>query len=340
MTIGAEKIIFDTNTIRCEGSSDYFLGGRDELERFSKVAELFIPDIVIDEIKEQKRRHLAGKRDSFLENIFHKLRGISEEDTKKFNVVDFIENQRTMESIPYSVITLKDQSALSKIRALAVLNKAPFEKNSDKGFKDAYIYFTVLDFLKDIPDERVFFVTKDGRLKEAFALNDRVRVVEDFEDFERYRASYFREEYFIRKLQGEIDEDIRPEHISSVWLNINSNWVLLVDTGSAVYRIEVDFTTKEIIGYTDQSIEVAVEAFKQSRSFAETHENIGTLQSYVQYLSNGEIGDIADAAAINSQIYSIYEDDDVRAFFDSLKLGIFIEKDGLLTGVRVRKLDL
>ena len=261
---------------------------------------------------------MEGKRDSFLGNIFHKLREIGEEDTKKFNIVDFIDNQHATESIPYSVITLKDHSVLSKIKDLAVSHQAPFEKNSDKGFKDAYIYFTILDFLRDVSDERVFFVTKDGRLKEAFALNGKIRVVEDFEDFEHYRTGYFREEYFLQKLQSEVDEDIQSEHIRTAWLNINSNWVLFIETGSAVYRVEVDFATKEIIDHTDQSVEVAVETFKQSGSFAETHKNIKALQPLSNYLSDDEIMSIFEAAVTEQQISYIAKDADVKGFISQL----------------------
>jgi len=43
------------------------------------------------------------------------------------------------------VIRLQDYSVLEKIKELALKKLPPFEAadNSDKGFKDAYIYFTV-----------------------------------------------------------------------------------------------------------------------------------------------------------------------------------------------------
>ena len=62
-----EKVIFDTNSVR-NTEPKQFLGGRSELEKFAKVAELVFPDIVIEEIKNQKRRNLESKKDSFLKD--------------------------------------------------------------------------------------------------------------------------------------------------------------------------------------------------------------------------------------------------------------------------------
>ncbi len=50
------KVIFDTNTIRGpEPSHLEFFGGRNELNRFLNVSEIIIPDIVVDEIIQQKK---------------------------------------------------------------------------------------------------------------------------------------------------------------------------------------------------------------------------------------------------------------------------------------------
>ena len=218
-----EKVIFDTNTLKCDNSSQYFLGGRSELEKFGKISKIIIPDLVIEEIKCQKWRNLSSKRKSFFDNIFHKILSVNETDTKNFDIGAFIKEQEDNENISYEVIKLTDFSILSSIRELALWNKAPFSKKSDKGFKDTYIFFTVLEFLKSNPEENVYFVTKDERLKEAFALQKKVIVVSDFDDFQRYRLSYFREPYFVEKLCEEVSKDISSEYIRDAWLNLNSN---------------------------------------------------------------------------------------------------------------------
>jgi len=82
-----EKVIFDTNFIR-NTEPKQFLGGRSELEKFAKVAELVFPDIVIEEIKNQKRRSLEKNKTSFLGNPFHWLRKLDlfEGPVGRFNV--------------------------------------------------------------------------------------------------------------------------------------------------------------------------------------------------------------------------------------------------------------
>ena len=140
-----EKVIFDTNTVRNEGSPNTFLGGRAELKKFEKVADIIFPEIVVDEIRSQKKKNLISKQSSFIENIFHKLRGIDENETKSFNIDDFILKLEADEDISYSTIRLKNYSSLlPKMKYMAINNEPPFEKKSDKGFKDAYIYFSIL----------------------------------------------------------------------------------------------------------------------------------------------------------------------------------------------------
>jgi hypothetical protein len=57
---------------------------------------------------------------------------------------------------------------------LALDKKPPFEDKdkSDKGFKDALIYFSVLEYLQETPNKKVFVCVKDERLKEAFNEHD------------------------------------------------------------------------------------------------------------------------------------------------------------------------
>jgi hypothetical protein len=67
---------------------------------------------------------------------------------------------------------LKNNNVLPEIKDLALNKKPPFDdKNgTEKGFKDALIYFSVLEYLQKIPNKKVFVCVKDGRLKEAFKL--------------------------------------------------------------------------------------------------------------------------------------------------------------------------
>jgi rRNA-processing protein FCF1 len=204
-----EKVIFDTNFIR-NTEPKQFLGGRSELEKFSKVTELVFPDIVIEEIKNQKRKNLESKKDSFLKNPFHWLRELDHDKTKNFDIEAHLTALEDNETLEYAVITLSDYSVLEQMKELALKKLPPFEAtdNTDKGFKDACIYFTALEYLQSIPDKLIFVCCKDGRLKEAFKKHPNIIVIESFEEFIQNSITVFYDDYFINKLKTEIHEDI------------------------------------------------------------------------------------------------------------------------------------
>lgn len=131
-----EKVIFDTNITRNAGVNT-FLGNREILFKFSQDAEIILPDVVVQEIKSQKRRDLKNKRDKFLKNPFHKLIGVNEDETNAFSIEDYIQKLIDEEDIPFKVIDLKDNNVLSQIKDLAINKQAPFESKdkTDKGFK-------------------------------------------------------------------------------------------------------------------------------------------------------------------------------------------------------------
>lgn len=308
------KAVFDTNSIRNAESVADFLGGRSELERFLKVSEIIIPDIVIEEIKNQKRKHLISKRDSFLSNPFHFLRKVDEEETKSFDIEKWILALAGVESLPYSVITLTT-NVLEDIKKLALGNLPPFDEMSDKGFKDAYIYFTILEYLSNIEGENIFVVTKDDRLKMAFEGNARVSVVKDFDEFEKYIDTYFKEEYFISRLKEEVSENITADCIEEIWLNTEENWTIKLSCDQKLYFVEVDFSSREIIDFTDFNFTEGIAGLIISGSFSTTHYYIKVIEDYVRYFSDQEIQNLIEAATNNNQIYSITTDEDVKEFF-------------------------
>jgi rRNA-processing protein FCF1 len=309
------KVVFDTNTIRNAESVADFLGGRSVLERFLKVSEIIIPEIVIEEIKNQKRKHLISKRDSFLSNPFHFLRKIDENETKKFDIEKWILELADNESLPYSVISLTRDNVLEDIKKLCLGNLPPFEENSDKGFKDAYIYFTILEYLNNCEGKNIFVVTKDDRLKMAFEGNTRVTVVKDFDEFEKYIDTYFREEYFINRFKEEVSENITADCIEGIWLNTEENWTIKLSCDEKIYFVEVDFSSREIIDFTDFNFAKGIAGLIISGAFRTTHSYIKMIKDYVRYFSDQEIQNLIEAATNNNQIYSIATDEDVKEFF-------------------------
>lgn len=211
------------------------------------------------------------------------------------------------------------------MKELAIWNKAPFEENSDKWFKDAYIYFTVLEYLGAIDDACVYFVTKDDRLKETFQNNERVRVVENFDGFQKYRISYFQENYFLEEFETRIEWKITADDIKDVWTNINGNRVVKITSEWPTFLVEVDFSTKEIIDHTmedfvtdKEDLADAVTHLISSWSFDATDFYVDCLQPYVPYFTDQQIIDLIEASATNNQIYRVAEKDALKAFFKPL----------------------
>lgn len=313
-----EKVIFDTNTLR-NTEPKTFLGGRDELKKFSKVAEIIFPDIVIEELKYQKRKQLEKHKRTFLENPFHWLRNINQQDTENFDNEAHIVELEKNEDIKYSVIKLQDHSALEQIKELALKKLPPFEEgdNTDKGFKDTYIYFTILEYLQTIPDKYIFVCTKDGRFKEALQRHPNIKVIKDFEEFRKESVSSFYDEYFINKLKESVNPEITEENITDFWLSINGNQILLIEIEDEKFVVEVD--TGEIVNvankneYTD-----LLNTLVYSGGFSTTHETIANLEPYKNYFSDEEIVLIFSRTIENPQIHRIISDDDVKQFISDL----------------------
>ena len=313
-----EKVIFDTNFIR-NTEAKHFLGGRSDLEKFVKVAELVFPDIVIEEIKNQKRRNLESKKNSFLKNPFHWLRKLDQDETKSFDIESHITELETNETLNYSVIKLTDYSVLEQMKELALKKLPPFEAgdNTDKGFKDACIYFTTLEYLQSIPDKMVFVCCKDGRLKEAFQKHPNIIVIDSYDGFIQNSITRFYDDYFIEKLQSEVHADISKEHIVDYWINTNENRVLLIEVDGEKYAVEVDsgeiVTFEKVAAYSE-----AIDRLINAGAFAITHSAIEALNPYIHFLSDDEILKILDAVNTNNQIYLIIDDEDVKQFVSRL----------------------
>lgn len=297
-----EKVIFDTNIIK-NSEINTFFGGRKELELFMQDAEIIIPYTVIEEIKRQKRVSLKNKRDSFITNPFHKLRSVSEDETKSFDIDAYIQKLIDEETITFEIIDLKTNDCLPLMKEMALLKKAPFESKdgTDKGFKDALIYFSVLEYLQEIPDRYVFVCAKDNLLGEAFKDNPNVIVIKDYDEFKQHSISQFFDDYFIEKLNEELSISIDKDNIKEYWNNIDDNKVVLIEIEGQEYVIETD--AGEIIGFckTDEYKE-EVDSLVSSPNFNSTDRIVENLLDYSNYFSSEEILKILDATYYNSQI--------------------------------------
>ena len=327
-----EKVIFDTNVVR-NPEINNFLGGREILELFKHDADIVIPDTVIQEIKRQKRNSLVSNKTKFLTNPFHKLIGVDEANTKSFDVELYIQKLLDDETISFETIDLKDHSVLPLIKELAILKKAPFESgdNTDKGFKDALIYFTILEYLQEIPNKYVFVFAKDARFKEALANHPNIIIIDSYDDFKKYGISQFYDSYFIENINAVLGITITKDNIKEYWFNINDNIALLIEFEGQEYVIETD--SMEIIDHCNRNEYIdEIENLIKSTRFVITHRAIGKLMPYINYLSDKEIARILNASLANEDIRRIITDDDVKEFVGSLydsKKEVINDKDVL-----------
>ncbi|QXP58368.1 PIN domain-containing protein [Olleya sp. HaHaR_3_96] len=313
-----EKVVFDTNIIRNTEINNFF-GGRNELMRFAEVADIVIPETVIQEIKRQKRKSLKSNKDKFVANPFHNLLGVDTNNTNAFSIDDYIEKLVTDEEFSFEVIDIKDNNVLLKIKELAFNKLPPFEgsDNTDKGFKDALIYFSVLEYLNEIPNKYIFVCAKDGRLKEAFDSEPNIIVVKSYEEFKQKSISQFFGDYFIEKLNEFLGFTVVKENIIRFWININDNQVIIINVDDDIYAIEVD--SGEIIGSAliDEYVPI-INKLISSPNFGITHDSIAYLNDYISFFEEDQINAILDASYNNDQIRWIIDDDGTKQFIGFL----------------------
>lgn len=313
-----EKVIFDTNTIRNPDMNN-FLGNRKELELFAKDADIVIPYVSIEEIKRQKKQTIKSKKDSFISNPFHNLFGLNEEITKSFDIDNYIEKLLLEESIVFDVIDLKSNDVLPQIKELALLKKPPFEEadNTDKGFKDALIYFSVLEYLQEVDNKYVFVCAKDNRLGDAFKEQPNVFFVKNYEEFKKHSISQFFDDYMLQKFNDELGFEISKNDIKEYWNNINDNKVVLINFEDNEYVVETE--SGEILSSCNRNEYIdKIETLALSPNFLTTHTLIEELTPYQNYFSEDEIERLLGMAYINNQIGWILGDDDVKQFFGNL----------------------
>jgi len=229
--------------------ADSFFGRKDQYERIDELVQICIPEVVIDEIKRHKFRYLGDELKKYRDNFFVKRIGFELDDSLDLEVEEIVEDlyANSNAEFSYNEITLEQYEVLPTIKNYAIENQAPFEEKSDKGFKDAYIHFTILEYLASNQD-KVYLITNDGRLKLSFDNNKRVTVLKDLGEYYSYREDYFREPYFIEKLQEYYgDTTITSTNVENVILNDDDNWELTLDIGEQTETLLIDFFSKEIL---------------------------------------------------------------------------------------------
>lgn len=276
-----DAVFFDTNRIRNTGTQSFF-GHANEIRRIASAAQVYMPSIVMDEIKQQKIRKLEGNLAQFKSNYFTSFLEIETTNLGQ-HIIAKLDDLYTGASAEFDYIeyALKDDPKhLDTLKTLALKKHPPFSKDdgNDKGFKDSIIYLMIQQYLEDNEKISVFLFTQDGRLKDAFEKNDRVVILWEFKEYFDYNAEYFKSEYFLEtlnqfladeglvqqirekaaagtlipSLDGWEEDKIVPFNlgepdINNIDLTENNDWAITISPEGVQVEVLVDFASKEII---------------------------------------------------------------------------------------------
>ncbi|WP_391116845.1 PIN domain-containing protein [Psychrobacillus sp. L3] len=173
-------IIFDTNTLHLGKYKDFskydfnkfyhdILG---KIERHDVVNnfKLMIPQIAVDEIYKQQLEAFDKVKENFLEikQKCENLYGIEMNINPKLNYSEFLKEvkENFLKHNDVKILPVCNENRFSKIVERALNKQAPFEGGdkgkSDKGFKDALIWESILEFANSIDEPCEFiFITND-----------------------------------------------------------------------------------------------------------------------------------------------------------------------------------
>ncbi|MFA7275874.1 MAG: PIN domain-containing protein [Pseudobdellovibrionaceae bacterium] len=256
-----DAVFLDTNIIRNADANSFF-GNASKFQQISRLVQIYIPKIVIEEIKWQKWEKLRISLDSFKDNYFCSLIGCDAEHLSGHipeKIAELYDNAQS--EFAFTEISLRQELGhIDHLKDLAVQKLAPFETKSDKGFKDAYIYLTIKQFLAENASH-IFLFTNDGKLKEAFHGHELVTVLTEPDQYFDNRSSYFKEGYFLETLNTDFNERIASgdikgfdadatlaaENIEDVRINEDDEWELALKVEKSKFSVIVDFYSKEII---------------------------------------------------------------------------------------------
>ncbi len=316
----------DTNVLRDE-KGEFWIKEK-EINKLLSYGIVVIPEIVLEEIEQKAIRGFEKEK----QTLGSKLKAFFGKQIEKVDIAkkvkDHIESILSREGV--NMIKLTNFAVLPEMKKLAILKQSPFEGNegTDKGFKDCYIYFTVLEYQANNPDIKLFFWTKDQRLQSAYG-NTAIQIITGIEDYEK---NFGLNAYQKEKIASIFRANMQDVIFIKTEQNINNNQLILTSVSDSKYRFEID--NGEIVDYISEdsvvgsgySVQKVISNFTNSWSFKETHIWWFNLSSIQQYLLKDELIQIFQAIINNYQIYGIIGDDDIFEFVNNL----FIKRGDIL----------
>lgn len=242
-------LYLDTNAVRNPDVKRFFGQGAN-YSKIAPVVRIVVPEMVVDEIKQQKKRKLFGDLDKFRTNYFSTYFNCEITQEIKDHVEEKVTElfEAANEEFEFEVAPFDLEGQLETIMDYVVNNRAPFERNSDKGFKDMIIYLSIVQHFERQGNAKAYVITDDGRLKDAFSEDHRFTLLKNVDDFIVQRRTYFTEEYFVGQLNEYFASDnLTANSVLRSDLNDDNNWTLIVKVDNEEVSIIVDYMSREII---------------------------------------------------------------------------------------------
>lgn len=317
-------VFVDTNKIDNCGSAKNFLGGRSDLEKIAKRADIKLPRVVYDELHGHVSKFMHAQKDSFWQNPHRHLIGITDEDIEKIDCVKYVDDLAQNETILYEIVDLQDEmAAYRQAYRHAIEGMAPFENSGDKGFKDTLIAKTIDQFAAANPGLKIFLLCKDGRLKEYFQ-ETRVQVIDDFNDFDReYSEDKLEEDLLLDRIWDYFEDEgvvlDRGRKPDEQWQNSTGDIVAYFkDPENGDVYLLVDSGAREPVSFIGESPSEAIRGLESVGSYAVAHEKVAEVDYVFDYLGVEDLKAVARIMLANDQLYGISGDDDIAQLASKL----------------------
>ena len=311
-------VFVDTNVVDNRGSAQYFLGGRSDLEKISKRADIGLARVVYDELRRHICQYLTNQKDSFRKNPHRYLLNIEDDAIDNIDPKQLVDDIAKDEPIRYEVIDLIDKNkAYKEIYEHSIEGTPPFEKNGDKGFKDTIIAKTIDQYILANSGRKIFLMTRDDRLKEYFEENDRVLIIDNYDGFDKkYSDDKLLEEGAVERMWDYLAEagftTLINRQPDDRWLNYEGNIVAHFNDEN-LYLL-IDSIAREPISFVSENINEVLASLEEANSFANAHIAVAGVDDVFDYYGLESIKQIAYILTSNDQIYNIGKDDDIAQF--------------------------
>lgn len=288
--MGKPYVLVDTNVVRNEQSFDYLFGSRKALSELKDDITLVVPDMVIEEIIEQKRITFEDAKQKLSGSSLIGHLSVSTSDIESLAFLDFETKLRDDNSIPYVVAQMpNDKSAIDTMKEMALHNIPPFNKGNDKGFKDACIVLAMTHFISIHSAESIYIVSNDDRVRNYFDADKRCICLRSFDGL-KARIYWNDEQQLCEKTE---------------------------ETASITDKQSLD---------TRYEVQSLLDELRDSGSFSCTHLVIRKLIAKRKLLSIKDKVELFNIAASNDQVNRIMKDPDMINFY----LPLFRECEPLL----------